>query len=129
MLLHQNEMKASKPKIKTCLTLVVQNLNNHPSIDNSELKSEEQPSKSKAVKKKSKSKQKGNDKSHEKGLFDVSNIQSEQQNEGEDNESKDSIAEYEKIISEKLEEKRKEELKKASEHMKVKLLKTGRCPI
>lgn len=43
--------------------------------------------------------------------------------------SKDSITEYEKIISEKLEQKRKEELKKASESMKAKLSKTGRCPV
>ncbi|CAI2387632.1 unnamed protein product [Moneuplotes crassus] len=44
-------------------------------------------------------------------------------------ESKDSIAEYERIISEKLEKKRKEELKKASDTMKNKLVKTGRCPV
>lgn len=44
-------------------------------------------------------------------------------------ESKDSIAEYERIISEKLEKKRKEELKKASDTMKHKLVKTGRCPV
>ena len=122
-------MEMSKLKIRICLILVVQSQNNHPSIKNSYKKSQDEPSKLKVVTKKSKNKKKGNDKSHEKGLFDISNLQSEQQNEGEDNESKDSIAEYEKIISEKLEEKRKEELKKASEHMKARLLKTGRCPI
>lgn len=43
--------------------------------------------------------------------------------------NKDSIAEYENIISDKLEKKRKEELQRASENMKIKLVKTGRCPI
>lgn len=103
--------------------------NNNVSIEHSDKKFQDEPSKSKTYTDKVDCKQKGNQKSYEKGLFDVSNIQSELQNEGEDDESKDSIAEYEKIISEKLEEKRKEELRKASEHMKVKLLKTGRCPV
>lgn len=64
------------------------------------------------------------EKSIEKGLFDHQSV-----NNKDDDESKDSIEEYEKIISEKLERKRKEELKKASENMKFKLVKTGRCPI
>ena len=85
--------------------------------------------------KKSKKKIKTKQKKPETEIFSVSNTQAEidplnqTQNEGEDDDSKDSIAEYEKIISEKLEEKRKEELKKASDHMKLKLVKTGRCPI
>lgn len=64
-------------------------------------------------------------KSVEKGLFDDPRAIDND----EDDKDKDSITEYEKIISEKLEQKRKEELKKASEHMKSKLIKTGRCPI
>jgi len=67
-------------------------------------------------------------KSIEKGLFEDQNIKSEA-NYDYENDSKDSIEEYEKIISEKLEQKRKEELKKAAENMKHKLLRTGRCPI
>ena len=65
------------------------------------------------------------EKSVEKGLFD--NLRAIENDDEE--KDKDSITEYEKIISEKLEQKRKEELKKASEHMKSKLIKTGRCPI
>lgn len=67
------------------------------------------------------------DKSVEKGLFEET--QNKLFDNNEDDNSTDSIAEYERIISEKLEQKRKDELKKASENMKVKLAKNGRCPI
>lgn len=79
-------------------------------------------------KKKAKSKKKINtNKSNQDSQYILSHGRSEQQQEEfDDNESKDSIAEYEKIISEKLEEKRKEELKRASDNMKLKLLKNGR---
>lgn len=63
------------------------------------------------------------DDSIEKGVFDEANPKSV------DNGVKDDIAKYEQMISEKLEQKRKDELKKASESMKVKLVRTGRCPI